>query len=275
MAGAHAPTTCGAMQEQVSTLERRAATAAAELAAEQDRVEALAEQLTRVQSQAATGARSRPPSADDSRRPPSPTGTRPPTDPSPCSTAAVSFSPAARPAARDASEGTQATAGEGLLDADRAGHFAVHADVGAGGIAAAALRADPPRAGTPVDAPLRLAPSLPHNVHDPLASAPSLHGYEAALRRSGRGGGGGGGGGGGDDGDGDGDAMMADISREIAEKVSASMRLKLGLLAWFCQNMRRRCMLEVVARCARRWHGLPCAAAAPPHCLHARLHALL
>lgn len=43
-------------------------------------------------------------------------------------------------------------------------------------------------------------------------------------------------------------ALMGDIDEEIAHRVAASMRLKLGLLSWFCHNMRRRCVMEVVAR---------------------------
>jgi hypothetical protein len=44
------------------------------------------------------------------------------------------------------------------------------------------------------------------------------------------------------------DDLMTSINTEISQRVGASMRLKLGLLSWFCHNMRRRCVLEVVAR---------------------------
>lgn len=44
------------------------------------------------------------------------------------------------------------------------------------------------------------------------------------------------------------DDLMMDINTEISHRVAASMRLKLGLLSWFCHNMRRRCVMEVVAR---------------------------
>ena len=44
------------------------------------------------------------------------------------------------------------------------------------------------------------------------------------------------------------DDLMTDINAEISHRVASSMRLKLGLLSWFCHNMRRRCVMEVVAR---------------------------
>lgn len=61
------------------------------------------------------------------------------------------------------------------------------------------------------------------------------------------------------------ESMMADINREVQERTSASLRLKVGLLSYFCNNMRRRCRQEVVNRSAS---GLiqpstPCLPAAP------------
>jgi hypothetical protein len=44
--------------------------------------------------------------------------------------------------------------------------------------------------------------------------------------------------------------LVADIDREITARISASMRLKVGLLGWFCKNLRKRCHMEVFARCA-------------------------
>lgn len=46
------------------------------------------------------------------------------------------------------------------------------------------------------------------------------------------------------------DVMMASIQREVAERTTASLRLKAGLLAYFCNNMRRRCHSEVQHRFA-------------------------
>jgi hypothetical protein len=43
--------------------------------------------------------------------------------------------------------------------------------------------------------------------------------------------------------------LMMDVQREVSAKVSASMRFKLGLLTWFCNNLRARCHSEVLARC--------------------------
>jgi hypothetical protein len=43
--------------------------------------------------------------------------------------------------------------------------------------------------------------------------------------------------------------MVADIEREITARLSASVKLKVGLLAWFCKNLRQRCHAEVLARC--------------------------
>lgn len=46
------------------------------------------------------------------------------------------------------------------------------------------------------------------------------------------------------------DVMMASIHREVQERTAASLRLKAGLLSYFCNNMRRRCRAEVQQRCA-------------------------
>lgn len=46
------------------------------------------------------------------------------------------------------------------------------------------------------------------------------------------------------------DVMMASIQREVQERTTASLRLKAGLLSYFCNNMRRRCRAEVQHRCA-------------------------
>ena len=44
--------------------------------------------------------------------------------------------------------------------------------------------------------------------------------------------------------------LLEEVQREVSTRVAASMRLKLGLLAWFCSNLRTRCHAEVLARWA-------------------------
>jgi hypothetical protein len=44
--------------------------------------------------------------------------------------------------------------------------------------------------------------------------------------------------------------LIAEVQREVTAKVSASMRFRLGLLSWFCNNLRARCHAEVLARWA-------------------------
>eukprot|EP00892_Ulva_mutabilis_P008523 jgi/Ulvmu1/6042/UM027_0019.1 len=51
------------------------------------------------------------------------------------------------------------------------------------------------------------------------------------------------------------DSMMADINREVQQRTSASLRLKVGLLSYFCNNMRRRCRHEVLQRVQAEQRG--------------------
>jgi hypothetical protein len=44
--------------------------------------------------------------------------------------------------------------------------------------------------------------------------------------------------------------LMLVMDADVTAKISASMRLRLGLLTWFCSNLRARCHSEVLRRLA-------------------------